>query len=65
MGPYDGEPPTIAALEHFIEESGYRTEMSGMRRHHEIYLGNPRKVTPKKLKTIIRHPIVRKSCSEQ
>lgn len=65
IGPYDGEPPTIAALEHYIEENGYRTEMSGMRRHHEIYLGDPRKVAPEKLKTIIRHPIVRKSCLEQ
>jgi hypothetical protein len=58
-GPYDDEPPTIAALERFIEESGCRTEMSGMRRHHEIYLGDPRKTPPGKLKTIIRHPVVK------
>jgi hypothetical protein len=60
-GAYDDEPTTIAALEQFIEESGYRTEISGMRRHHEIYLGDPRKVEPEKLKTIIRHPIVKRT----
>jgi hypothetical protein len=58
-GSYDDEPTTIAALERFIEESGYVTEISGMRRHHEIYLGDPRKVAPEKLKTIIRHPVVK------
>lgn len=58
-GPYDDEPPTIEALERFIAESGCRTEMSGMRRHHEIYLGDPRKTRPDRLRTIIRHPVVR------
>ncbi|MFA5634452.1 MAG: GyrI-like domain-containing protein [Anaerovoracaceae bacterium] len=58
-GSYDDEPPTIAALDQFIEVNGYRTEMSGLRQHHEIYLGDPRKTAPEKLKTIIRHPIVK------
>ena len=58
IGSYDEEPPTIAALEEFIESQGYRTEMSGFRQHHEIYLGDPRKTAPEKLKTVIRHPIV-------
>ena len=59
IGSYDDEPPTVAALEAFIESQGYRTEMSGMRQHHEIYIGDPRKTAPEKLKTVIRHPIVR------
>ncbi len=59
IGSYDAEPPTVAALEGFIEAQGYRTEMSGLRQHHEIYLNDPRKTEPNKLKTIIRHPIVR------
>jgi hypothetical protein len=58
-GSYDDEAPTVAALERFIEESGYRTQMSGMRRHHEIYLGDPRKTEPEKLRTLIRHPVVK------
>ena len=59
IGPYDDEPPTIAALESFIKSQGYRTEMSGMRQHHEIYIGYPRKPAPEQLKTVIRHPIVK------
>jgi hypothetical protein len=58
IGSYDDEPPTVAALGEFIEASGYRTEMSGMRQHHEIYLSDPRKTAPEKLKTVIRHPVV-------
>jgi len=59
IGSYDDEPPTIAALEEFIKTQGYRTEMSGLRQHHEIYLNDPRKTSPDKLKTVIRHPIVK------
>ncbi|MDR1355530.1 MAG: GyrI-like domain-containing protein [Propionibacteriaceae bacterium] len=60
IGSYDDEPSTVADLERFIAKSGYRTEMSGLRQHHEIYLGDPRKVAPEKLKTIIRHPVVKR-----
>ena len=42
-----------------IEANGYRTEMSGLRQHHEIYLNDPRKTPPEKLRTVIRYPIVR------
>jgi hypothetical protein len=57
IGSYDDEPATILRLEEFIAESGYRSDMVGNRRHHEIYLGDPRKTSPEKLKTVIRHPI--------
>lgn len=57
IGPYDAEPATIAALAGFIEGNGYKEDMSDTRRHHEIYLGDPRKIAPEKLKTVIRHPI--------
>ena len=59
IGSYDDEPPTVAALEEFIETNGYRTEMFGLRQHHEIYLSDPRKTAPEKLKIVIRHPIVK------
>lgn len=59
VGPYDEEPGTIAKLEEYIKAQSYRTEMSGKRQHHEIYLGDPRKVAPEKLHTVIRHPIVK------
>jgi hypothetical protein len=57
IGAYDNEPATIAVLEKFIEESGYTTDFTATRRHHEIYLGDPRKTAPEKLKTVIRYPI--------
>jgi len=60
IGSYDDEPSTVAVLEEFIAAQGYKTVMSGMRQHHEIYLGDPRKTAPEKLKTLIRHPIVRR-----
>ncbi len=52
LGAYADEAPTIAALHVFIAEQGY--ELHG--KHHEIYLSDPRKTAPEKLKTIIRQP---------
>jgi hypothetical protein len=63
IGPYDEEPMTIALMEAFLMESGYRNAIGdsnpdgSIRRHHEIYLGDPRKTEPSKMKTILRHPI--------
>ncbi|MCL2504312.1 MAG: GyrI-like domain-containing protein [Coriobacteriia bacterium] len=59
VGGYDDESATVGILEEFIAESGYRNDISEGRRHHEIYLGDPRKTTPEKLRTVIRHPIAR------
>ncbi|MEM3068928.1 MAG: GyrI-like domain-containing protein [Nitrososphaerales archaeon] len=53
IGPYSAEGPTIKKLHNFIREKGY--ELRG--RHHEIYLGDPRKSAPERMKTIIRQPI--------
>ena len=58
IGSYDNEPVSIAILEKFITVSGYKNEISEKRKHHEIYLSDPRKTAPEKLKTVIRHPII-------
>ncbi len=55
IGPYAAEEPTIARLHQFIAENGYQP--SG--RHHEIYLSDPRRTAPEKLRTVIRQPIRR------
>ena len=60
IGSYDDEPATIAAMERYAIESGYVIDINDVRRHHEIYLSDPRKIPPEKLKTVIRHPIVRR-----
>ena len=59
IGSYDDEPATIKILEQFIIDSGYSNNISESRKHHEIYLNDPRKTASDKLKTVIRHPIVR------
>ena len=62
IGSYDEEPLTIEKMDAFIKEQGYEPDMKTGRYHHEIYLSDPRRCTPEKLKTVIRHPI-RKSFS--
>ena len=57
IGPYDNEPAAIEKLEQFIADSGFVTDIGGNRLHHEIYLGDPRRTAPERLKTVIRHPV--------
>jgi len=57
IGSYDDEPKTIAAITQYMMDYGYISDISDKRRHHEIYLSDPRKIAPEKLRTIIRHPI--------
>ena len=59
IGPYDDEPATIAAMERYVAENGYAKDVGGTRRHHEIYLADPRKTAPEKLRTVIRVPVRR------
>ncbi|MBC8204333.1 GyrI-like domain-containing protein [bacterium] len=57
IGPYSGERPTILKLHDFIENEGY--DRRG--KHHEIYLSDPRRTAPEKLRTVIRQPVEKKS----
>ncbi len=57
IGPYDNEPETVAAMHRFAESQGYVPDFTDERRHHEIYLSDPRKGDPMKAKTVVRHPI--------
>ena len=61
LGPYDDEAATLAELHHeFIPSAGLA--MTG--KHHEIYLSDPRRVAPPKLRTILRQPVVPARLSE-
>lgn len=53
LGPYITEPETVARMDAFAGEKGYA--LHGL--HHEIYLNDPLKTAPERLKTILRHPI--------
>ena len=60
QGPFDAEPATVAIIDQYIEENGYRNDFSEKRLHHEIYMSDARKVAPEKWKTVIRHPVAKK-----
>jgi len=65
IGPYDAEPATVARMVEKAAALGLHEELATdqpdgtRRRHHEIYLSDPGRVAPDKLKTIIRHPVAR------
>ncbi len=60
IGPYDEEPTSLAAIESFLHSNGFVKDINEKRRHHEIYLSDPRKCRPDKMKTVLRLPIVKK-----
>jgi len=59
IGPYEDEPASVAKIDAYIRENGLYDDIGEARRHHEIYLGDPRKTAPEKRKTILRHPVRR------
>ncbi len=60
VGSYDDEPETIEKIDAFLKEAGYETDFSGQRMHHEIYLSDPRRTAPERLRTVIRLPVIKK-----
>lgn len=65
VGPYDGEAASIARMEAFVQAQGYRMDLTKERRHHEIYLTDPRKTQPEKWRTVIRLPVARREKGEE
>jgi len=59
IGPYADEPASIAQIAEFITKNQLRDMCGGTRQHHEIYVSDPRKTAPEKLKTVLRHPVER------
>jgi hypothetical protein len=53
VGPYSAERPSIERLHAAIGEAGLRPRGA----HHEIYLGDPGRSAPERLRTILRHPV--------
>ena len=60
IGPYDLEPETVTKMHEYMISEGYELDINETRFHHEIYISDVRKTEPKKLKTVIRHPIKKK-----
>lgn len=59
-GPYSGEQATIDRIVETIAKENLIDACGTERWHHEIYLSDPRRTTPEKLKTVLRHPVNRK-----
>jgi hypothetical protein len=55
VGPYDQEHVTVARMKSLAEEHGLKFHG----RHHEIYLSDPRRVAPERLRTILRHSVAK------
>ena len=60
IGSYDTEPVSLDAIYKHIESNGYVKDLTESRRHHEIYLSDPRKCSPEKLKTVLRIPVAKR-----
>lgn len=61
IGSYDNEPETVQLMHRFMEQEGYALDITDKRLHHEIYLSDARRVAAENLKTVIRHPIIKKA----
>ena len=57
IGSYDLEPITIGKMKAFAAQEGLTFAMDEVRKHHEIYLSDPRKTAADKVKTVIRYPV--------
>jgi hypothetical protein len=53
LGPYANEPETLDRMREFAEREGFVLRHG----HHEIYMGDPRRAEPEKLKTVLRYPV--------
>ena len=59
IGPYATEPATVDRMRAFALENGFKDNVGPNGKHHEIYISDPRKVAPEKMKTVLRHPVVK------
>ncbi|MCL4274697.1 MAG: GyrI-like domain-containing protein [Anaerolineales bacterium] len=60
IGPYATEPATIDHMKEFMAENGLKDSVGPIGgKHHEIYMSDPRKAAPEKMKTVLRHPVVK------
>jgi len=57
IGPYATEPETFDRMKEFMQENGLQDNVGPNGKHHEIYISDPRKAAPEKMKTVLRHPV--------
>jgi hypothetical protein len=59
IGPYASESESVAKMEDFMVSQGLKDMVGQGSKHHEIYLSDPRKTKPEKMKTVLRHSVAR------
>lgn len=59
-GSFDDEPATLELIHNYIDNNDLLTDISETRRHHEIYLSDPRKCKAENIKTVLRIPVRQK-----
>lgn len=59
IGPYATEPATVEQMRAFARENGFQDHVGPNGKHHEIYLSDPRRVAEDRMKTVLRHPVVK------
>lgn len=57
IGAYSEEPANVKKMQEYIAAKNLRDATGKIRKHHEIYLSDPRKTALEKLKTVLRHPV--------
>ena len=57
IGPYENEPITLGLIDEYINRNNLKKDITEKRRHHELYLSDPRKTAPENIKTILRIPV--------
>ncbi len=57
FGPYATEPASVDLMHAFAKQQGYHPRLGDGGKHHEIYLSDPRRAAPEKMKTVLRHPV--------
>jgi hypothetical protein len=57
IGPYATEPATVDRMQAFMQANSLQDLVGQGGKHHEIYMGDPRRADPAKLKTVLRHPV--------
>lgn len=60
IGPYNEEKFSLEKIDKFIEDNDLINDTGLVRKHHEIYLGDPRKTAPERLRTVLRIPVRKK-----
>jgi len=59
IGLYATEPATINRMKEFMQENGLKDNVGPKGKHHEIYMSDPRRAAPDKMKTVLRHPVLK------